>query len=201
MIKRINFWVIFAFLVPLVVAIPIFTVFLSFFDTTGNYLDLLKDTFLLRYLSNSFLILLGVLLLTTWKVFKSRIELIVLILDKTFGDSKIACLSIFTSAILKDNTSALSIILSIWILWTIFIPKIFGNAAEKIYPLPSRQVFKTTMNFKKLLLNKFLVLKKLKAIYLLVLMIHLKSYLMKRFGQILMSKNSNMLSVQLVRIN
>ena len=64
MIKRINFWVIFAFLVPLLVAIPIFTVFLSFFDTTGNYLDLLKDTFLLKYLSNSFLILLGVLTLT-----------------------------------------------------------------------------------------------------------------------------------------
>ena len=64
MIKRINFWVIFAFLVPLLVAIPIFTVFLSFFDTTGNYLDLLKDTFLLKYLSNSFLILLGVLSLT-----------------------------------------------------------------------------------------------------------------------------------------
>jgi len=50
--------------VPLLVAIPIFTVFLSFFDTTGNYLDLLTDTFLLKYLSNSFLILLGVLSLT-----------------------------------------------------------------------------------------------------------------------------------------
>ena len=49
---------------PLLVAIPIFTVFLSFFDTTGNYLDLLKDTFLLKYLSNSFLILLVVLSLT-----------------------------------------------------------------------------------------------------------------------------------------
>ena len=44
MIKRINFWVIFAFLVPLLVAIPIFTVFLSFFDTTGNYLDLSGTT-------------------------------------------------------------------------------------------------------------------------------------------------------------
>ncbi len=64
MTKRINFWFIFAFIVPLLVAIPIFTVFLSFFDTTGNYLDLLKDTFLLKYLSNSFLILLGVLSLT-----------------------------------------------------------------------------------------------------------------------------------------
>ena len=64
MIKKINFWFLFAFIVPLLVAIPIFTVFLSFFDTTGNYLDLLKNTFLIKYLSNSFLILIGVLFLT-----------------------------------------------------------------------------------------------------------------------------------------
>ena len=62
--SRINFWFIFAFLIPLLVAIPILTVFLSFFDTTGSYLDLLKDTFLLEYISNSFYILFGVLFLT-----------------------------------------------------------------------------------------------------------------------------------------
>ena len=62
--RRINFWFIFAFLIPLLVAVPIFTVFLSFFGTTGNYLVLLKETFLLEYLSNSFLILFGVLFLT-----------------------------------------------------------------------------------------------------------------------------------------
>ena len=64
MSSRINFWFIFAFLIPLLVAIPIITVFLSFFDTTGSYLDLLKDTFLLEYISNSFLILFGVLFLS-----------------------------------------------------------------------------------------------------------------------------------------
>ena len=46
------------------VAIPIFTVFISFFETTGNYFDLLKDTFLIKYITNSFLILFGVLFLT-----------------------------------------------------------------------------------------------------------------------------------------
>ena len=46
------------------VAIPIFTVFISFFETTGNYFDLLKDTFLVKYITNSFLILFGVLFLT-----------------------------------------------------------------------------------------------------------------------------------------
>ena len=64
MSSRINFWLIFSFLVPLLVAIPIVTVFLSFFETTGNYFDLLKDTLLLRYVSNSFILLSGVLFLT-----------------------------------------------------------------------------------------------------------------------------------------
>ena len=57
----------------------------------------------------------------------------------------ITSLATYFSASLKNNTSALSSILAIWIVWTIFIPKIWGNAVEKIYPLPSRQTFKTIM--------------------------------------------------------
>ena len=57
----------------------------------------------------------------------------------------IASLATYFSARLKNNTSALSSILAIWIIWTIFLPKIWGNAVEKIHPLPSRQTFKTTM--------------------------------------------------------
>ncbi len=64
MSSKINIWYIFSFLIPLLVAIPILTVFFSFFETTSSYLNLLKDTFLLHYISNSFLILLGVLFLT-----------------------------------------------------------------------------------------------------------------------------------------
>jgi len=48
----------------LVVAIPIVTIFFSFFETTSEYLTLLKDTFLLEYISNSIFILVGVLFLT-----------------------------------------------------------------------------------------------------------------------------------------
>ena len=41
--------------------------------------------------------------------------------------------------------SVLSTILAIWIMWTIFIPKIWGNTVEKIHPLPSRQDFRSIM--------------------------------------------------------
>jgi len=62
--SRINFWYLSSLIVPLVVAIPIVTIFLSFFETTSEYLILLKDTFLLEYISNSIFILIGVLFLT-----------------------------------------------------------------------------------------------------------------------------------------
>jgi ABC-2 type transport system permease protein len=54
-------------------------------------------------------------------------------------------LATFLSARLINNTSALASILAIWIVWTIFLPKIWGNSVEKIHPLPSRQNFKSAM--------------------------------------------------------
>tara|TARA_X000001036_G_scaffold68470_1_gene59500 strand:+ start:4373 stop:5776 length:1404 start_codon:yes stop_codon:yes gene_type:complete len=57
----------------------------------------------------------------------------------------ISCLTTYFSSACKNNTSALSSILATWIIWTIFLPKIWGNAVEKIYPLPSRQNFKSIM--------------------------------------------------------
>ena len=57
----------------------------------------------------------------------------------------ITSLSIYLSATLKDKTSALSSILAIWILWTIFLPKIWGNAVEKVHVLPDRKTFKEDM--------------------------------------------------------
>tara|TARA_B100001996_G_scaffold376569_1_gene357981 strand:+ start:58 stop:1461 length:1404 start_codon:yes stop_codon:yes gene_type:complete len=57
----------------------------------------------------------------------------------------IVSLATYFSARLKNNTSALSSILAVWIIWTIFLPKIWGNTVEKIYPLPSRQKFKAIM--------------------------------------------------------
>ena len=63
-IKKLNFWYISSFLISFVVAIPIITVFSSFFETTSNYTSILKETFLYEYIFNSALLLIGVLLLT-----------------------------------------------------------------------------------------------------------------------------------------
>ena len=57
----------------------------------------------------------------------------------------ICSLTTLFSVSFKNNTSALSSILATWIIWTIFLPKIWGNAVENIYPLPSRQNFKSIM--------------------------------------------------------
>ena len=62
--KKINIWYFSSFLISIVVAIPIITVFSSFFETTGNYSSILKNTFLYDYIFNSLLLLFGVLILT-----------------------------------------------------------------------------------------------------------------------------------------
>ena len=63
-LKKINIWYLSSFLISIVVAIPIITVFLSFFETTGDYSLILKNTFLFEYIFNSFTLLTGVLILT-----------------------------------------------------------------------------------------------------------------------------------------
>ena len=62
--KKINIWYFSSFLISIAVAIPIVTVFSSFFETTGNYSSILKNTFLYDYILNSLLLLIGVLILT-----------------------------------------------------------------------------------------------------------------------------------------
>jgi len=64
MIKNINYWYLSSVIVSLLVALPILTVFASFFGTTSEYYELLRNTFLIDYILNSSAILLGVLLLT-----------------------------------------------------------------------------------------------------------------------------------------
>ena len=62
--KKISFWYINSFLISILVALPIITVFLGFFESTSDYFSLLKNTFLLKYISNSIFLLVGVLILT-----------------------------------------------------------------------------------------------------------------------------------------
>jgi len=63
-IKKFNFWYISSFLISFAVAIPIITVFSSFFESTSNYSSILRDTFLYEYIYNSLFLLIGVLILT-----------------------------------------------------------------------------------------------------------------------------------------
>ena len=62
--NRLNFWYIGSFLISLLVALPIITVFFGFFETTSDYFSLLKNTFLIKYISNSIFLLIGVLFLS-----------------------------------------------------------------------------------------------------------------------------------------
>ena len=62
--RKINIWYVASLLISLVVAAPILTVFSSFFENTGNYSLILKNTFLYDYIYNSLLLLIGVLFLT-----------------------------------------------------------------------------------------------------------------------------------------
>ena len=61
---KLNIWYFTSFVISLVVAIPILTVFSSFFEDTSNYFEILKNTFLVEYIFNSLVLLFGVLLLT-----------------------------------------------------------------------------------------------------------------------------------------
>ena len=63
-LSKFNFWYISSFLISILVALPIITVFFGFFESTSDYFSLLKNTFLLKYISNSILLLLGVLFFT-----------------------------------------------------------------------------------------------------------------------------------------
>ncbi len=64
LLKKINIWYLSSFLISIIVAIPIVTVFSSFFETTGSYSSIIKDTFLYEYILNSTILLMGVLFLT-----------------------------------------------------------------------------------------------------------------------------------------
>ena len=63
-IKKFNAWYLSSFLISFIVAIPIITVFTSFFQSTTNYSSIISETFINEYIFNSFILLSGVLFLT-----------------------------------------------------------------------------------------------------------------------------------------
>ncbi len=64
MFRYLNIWFISSLLVSIFVIIPILTVFISFFENTSDYYEVLKNTFLIEYIVNSSVLLLSVLILT-----------------------------------------------------------------------------------------------------------------------------------------
>ena len=62
--RKISIWYVASLSISLIVAVPILTVFSSFFETTGDYSSILKNTFLYDYIYNSLTLLIGVLFLT-----------------------------------------------------------------------------------------------------------------------------------------
>ena len=62
--KNINIWLISSILIASLVCIPIFVIFTGFFGDTSDYLELLRETFLLKYIANTLFLLIGVLLLS-----------------------------------------------------------------------------------------------------------------------------------------
>ena len=61
---KFNSWYLSSFLISFFVLIPIITVFTSFFESTSNYYEILKNTFLIEYIFNSVALLISVLILT-----------------------------------------------------------------------------------------------------------------------------------------
>lgn len=57
----------------------------------------------------------------------------------------ISGLTVFFSASWQNSTVALTSMLGIWIIWTIFLPSILMTAVEKWHQLPSRNEFKAAM--------------------------------------------------------
>ena len=61
---KFNSWYLSSFLISFFVLIPIITVFTSFFESTSNYYEILKNTFLMEYIFNSVSLLISVLIFT-----------------------------------------------------------------------------------------------------------------------------------------
>ena len=63
-IKNINIWYLSSLLISIIVAIPILTICVGFFENTSNYYSILKNTALINYINHSLILLFGVLILT-----------------------------------------------------------------------------------------------------------------------------------------
>ena len=57
----------------------------------------------------------------------------------------ITTLTVLLSVQFSSSLASLTFAIAVWVLWTIFLPKIAGNAVEQLSPLPTRVEFKKAM--------------------------------------------------------
>ena len=146
--------------------IPLFLIFLSFNIYTsevaskriklliiqGNSLKKIVFAKTFTLLSLGFILLLFTILIQLFFNF-SEIELDQIVRLNVFFFSYliyyfiIILFTVFLSLIFKNSTSALSLTIITWFLWTIFLPKTIGNLTENISPLSTR--FELQENMKK----------------------------------------------------
>lgn len=74
------------------------------------------------------------------------IRLILLVLSYGFYYLIIINLSVAVSLLFKNSTSALSLTIVVWFMWSVFFPKIIGNTIEAMHPLPTRVEFQDSMS-------------------------------------------------------
>ena len=145
--------------------IPLFLIFLSFNSyikerETGRLKLLLVQGASLKKIIFSkvlsvWLIGLAMLLFTTFIQlifntnqlnFDTVFRLILLVLSYGFYYLVVINLTVLLSLVFRSATGALSVAIVIWVMWTVFLPKIIGNTVEKISPLPTRVEFQNAMD-------------------------------------------------------
>jgi ABC-2 type transport system permease protein len=58
----------------------------------------------------------------------------------------VATITVLLSVIFRSGAASLSLTIALWAVWTIFLPKIAGNAVEQLSPLPTRVEFQKAMD-------------------------------------------------------
>ena len=144
--------------------IPLFLIFLSFNTYTseissgrlkllivqGNSLLNIVFGKILSLLSLSFILLFLSMLIQSFFNFyefssEEVLRLTIFFFSYLLYYFIIISLTILLSIIFKNSASALSTVIIIWLLWTVFLPKTIGNFTESISPLPTRFELKENM--------------------------------------------------------
>ena len=144
--------------------IPLFLIFLSFNSYTsevssgrlklliiqGDSLSKIVFAKIVTILSLSFLLLsLSIFIQYSFNFsilsFDEIFRLVIFFFGYIIYYFIIITLTILLSILFKNSISALSTMIIVWLLWTVFLPKTIGNFTESLSPLPTRFELKTEM--------------------------------------------------------